>query len=65
MFSAKVVLEKLIKLVEIEIDLGPLELKAQNLTKLIDQMKQRQRPGTRRRPGIESEEEKDDLSYIG
>lgn len=63
--SAKVVLEKLIKLVEIELDLGPLELKAQNLTKLIDQMKQRQRPGTRRRPDIESEEEKDDLSYIG
>jgi uncharacterized protein (TIGR00162 family) len=61
--SAKVVLEKLIKLVEIDVDLGPLELKAQNLTKLIDQMKQRQ--GPRRRPDIESEEEKDDLSYIG
>lgn len=63
--SAKVVLEKLIKLVKIDLDLGSLELKAQKIEEAISYMKRRQRPGVRGRPDIESDEEKDDLSYIG
>jgi uncharacterized protein (TIGR00162 family) len=63
--SAKVVLEKLIKLVKIELDLGILEKKALKIEEVINQMKKMKRPGIRGRPDIESEEEKDDLSYIG
>jgi hypothetical protein len=63
--SAKVVLEKLTKLVNIELDLGILEKKALKIEEVISQMKKMKRPGVRGRPDIESEEEKDDLSYIG
>jgi len=63
--SAKVVLEKLIKLVKIELDLDVLEKKALKIEEVINQMKKMKRPSIRGRPDIESEEEKADLSYIG
>ncbi|MFX1519040.1 MAG: proteasome assembly chaperone family protein [Promethearchaeota archaeon] len=63
--SAKVVLEKLVKLVKIELDLDALEKKALKIEEVINQMKKMKRHGSRGGPDIESEEEKDDLSYIG
>jgi uncharacterized protein (TIGR00162 family) len=62
--SAKVVLEKLIKLLNLELDLSILEKKALKIEEVINQMTKMKRTGIRGRPDIESEEEKD-ISYIG
>lgn len=62
--SAKVVLEKLIKLLNLDLDLRILEKKALKIEEVINQMTKMKRTGIRGRPDIESEEEKD-ISYIG